>query len=642
MRIQRTGQRQIVLAWFLSSLCSLCLCGSSLGALDSESQKSYQLAVVLHVAQHPLLTNIFRETLKRELGDSLQNALGVGFCQVTVIDQHPLIADVEKQGLQKALEGFKSDGSGKVHVILVNYVDGQYEIQSGQHDGLTGLATPVVRKARLDDPAGRPLVARTAARMIERDFGFVGTVVGDTRNPQRIQVALKGGKLTALDRWLKKDDVFAVAQIGRAGGGQRVRDAVLQVVEEPNKEGVCFCRLVARHYESEPASRLADGSGVLGYRCLKLGTDEGPLRLRLVNERGLPHFNLQVRSSRTGLETTADKLEFVGSTNREGSVQSENKFANVAFVIVQNGQATVARMPVPIFDNDVAVRTLVLDPKVTQLDELLALRDRCIRRLDDSRQLQAELFKRLVALLAKKDHKGALEEAQEGRERLQADLREFDAERASLAVEVGKAELPQQTKDNLLADGGRRQQLDTTLRELADFVEARKKSIAREEKVRERDALVDTARIMRSPQRAEYAKALALYAEALAKYGRTPELEKEYQDLEAAWALKNKEGHFDARKYIYDIFPELKTPEQVRDNLALARKHFDECKSVGDKLTPRKLVLGIIAHSEMLQTQAAGLRRDRQDDRNKMETLKGVSEGLRKLFEDVNAYLSGK
>jgi hypothetical protein len=630
---------------FCTFLCFswLLLCSSASAAIDPETQKPYQLTVVLHVAQHPLLTNIFRETLKRELGDSLQNALGAGFCQVGVVEQHPLISEVEKHGLQNALEAFKGEGTGKVQLVLVNYTDGQYEIQSSQHDGLTGLATSVVRKTRLDDPAGRPLVARTAARMIERDFGLVGTVVGDTRNPQRIQVALKGGKVDpALERWLKKDDVFALAQMDRVGGGQRVRDAVLQVLEEPNKDGVCICRLVARHYDSDPASRLADRSGVLGYRCLKLGTGEGPLRLRLVNERGLPHFNLQIKSSRAGLDAGTDKLDFVGSTNRQGLVQSENKFAHVAFVVVQNGQATVARMPIPIFDDHVAVRTLVLDPKVTQLDELLALRDRCLRRLDDSRQLQAELFKRLVALLAKKDHKGALEEAQAGRERLEADLREFETERASLAVEVGKAELPQPTKDNLLADGGRRQQLETTLRELADFVEARNKSIAREEKVRERDALVDSARILRSPQRAEYAKALALYAEALAKYGRTPELEKEYQLLETAWALKNKDAHFDARKYIYDIWPELKTPEQIRDNLPLARKHFEECQNVGDKLTPRKLILGIVAHSQLLQNQAAGLRRDRQDDRNKMETLKSVSEGLRKLFDDVNVYLTGK
>lgn len=612
-------------------------------ALDSEVQQPYQLTVVLHVAQHPLLTNVFRETLKRELGDSLQNALGAGFCRVSVVEQHPLIANIDKQGLQSALESFKGEGPGKVHVILVNYVDGQYEIQSGQHDGLTSLTTPVVRKARLDDPAGRPLVSRTAARMIERDFGLVGTVVGETRNPQRIQVAIKAGRLgTSLDRWLKQDDVFAIAQINRAGGGQIVRDALLQIVQGPNKDGICTCRLVARHFESDAASRLADSAGALGYRCLKIGASDGPLRLRLVNERGLPHFNLQIKSGQAGLDAAADKLEFVGSTNREGFVQSDHKFSQVAFVVVQNGQTTVARIPIPILDDHVAVRTLVLDPKATQLDELLALRDRYNRRLDDSRQLQAELFKRLVALLGKRDHKGALEEAQSGRERLETDMREFDAERASLAVEVGKADLPQQAKDNLLADGGRRQQLETSLRDLADFVEARKKSIAREEKVRDRDALVDSARLMRRPQRAEYAKALAMYAEVLAKYGRTPELEKEYQDLETAWALKNRDGHFDARKYIYDIWPELKTAEQIRDNLPLARKHFDECKSVGDKLTPRKLILGIIAHSELLQNQALGLRRDRQDDRNKMETLKSVSEGLRKLFEDVNAYLSGK
>src|SRR5262249_39666554 len=154
----------------------------------------------------------------------LQDSLGNNLAEVRVVPDHPLVEPIDKLGLRQALESFKGAEPVKTHVVRVDYVDGQYEIQAAQHDGLTGQITPVIRKTRLDDPSGRPLVARSAALLIERDFGLIGTVIGDTKSPHKIQVALKGGKLAALDRWVNKDDIFAVVQVARSGSSERVRD----------------------------------------------------------------------------------------------------------------------------------------------------------------------------------------------------------------------------------------------------------------------------------------------------------------------------------------------------------------------------------------------------------------------------------
>src|SRR4029077_7802493 len=116
-------------------------------------------------------------------------------------------------------------------------------------------------------------------------FGLVGTLDPNARGPE-VKVTLKAGGLgMPMEKWLKKEDVFAIAQIKSGGGSQRsfrVDWALLKVVEEP-KDGVCKCQLFNRYVKD----RLEKGPGVLGYRCIKLGTITAPLHLRLVNAKDM-------------------------------------------------------------------------------------------------------------------------------------------------------------------------------------------------------------------------------------------------------------------------------------------------------------------------------------------------------------------
>ena len=627
---------------FLSTLCSLCLCGES-RALDPGSLRPYKLTVALRVADHPLLTPVFKEQLKRELADSLQNAFTPALVKVEVSDTHPILAEVEKRGLRQALDTYTDSDPVKTHVVVVDYVDAKYEIQSGQHDGLTGLTTPVIRKTLLDDPSGRQVVARTAARQIETDFGMVGAVVGDTKQPRKIQVALQGGKLgVPLGSWVKKDDVFALVQVNRRGGKEPVRETLLQVVEPPNADGVATCRLFARRPD-EPAAQLASVPGLDGYRCLKLGTADGPLRLRLVNERGLPHANLQVKAGHGSFESASSAPDVAKSTDRDGFLDSrDKKFPHAAFVLVSHGESLVARLPVPIVQDQVAVYTVVLDPNISQLGNLTALRDRFHRRLDGSLLLQVDLNKSLGALLAEKRFQEALDEAGKNRERLQSDLKEADAEYRQLEAQVTKANLPGNAGKNLLDDDGRREQLKGYAASLDDFVGRWKKVIEQDAAARERDALVERARLLADTE-ARYDEAIKLYEEAVAKY-KTPNLEATLNQLKEAWKLKNDQGHADARRYIYEKWPKLDAAEKLRDNLDVARQHLEECKKVGDRLTPRMLLRAGTAHAQLVGQQMAALegRLDRQAEREKYEALKALRDGLRKLLDDAKTFVAQK
>src|SRR5262249_12642053 len=158
----------------------------------------------------------------------------------------------------------------KIHFVLIDFADGRYVIQARQYDGLTGLASPVVRRRENSD---RQLVAREAALLVDKDFGMVGTVAGDARalkaSGDKVDIFLKGGKVGASqDHWVKKGDVFAVAQIINQGGARqrsyRVPWTLLQVAQEP-KDGLCRCRLFFRHENPLPAAAT-----IAGYRCLKL------------------------------------------------------------------------------------------------------------------------------------------------------------------------------------------------------------------------------------------------------------------------------------------------------------------------------------------------------------------------------------
>src|SRR3954452_19312560 len=108
----------LALVFLLSSLCPLCLCGKSPGAEDELKQR-YDVRIVLHVANNRLLTPVFRERLRRELGDGIQAALG-DLARVQVLVSHPRLADVLAQGLGRSLDTWKDASGVKTHFVLVD------------------------------------------------------------------------------------------------------------------------------------------------------------------------------------------------------------------------------------------------------------------------------------------------------------------------------------------------------------------------------------------------------------------------------------------------------------------------------------------------------------------------------------------
>src|SRR5262249_54315895 len=208
------------------------------GALDTETGKPYRLQVVLYFHDHRLLTDVFKDQVERELRDGLRAAFG-DLATVDVVRQHPKLEGIEEKGLGPILDAWKDVNDIKTHFILIDFAAGHYELMARQPDGYTGQASPMIRRERTPD---RYFVARTAALLINRDLGLVGTVVDKGEGGHPVRLALKGAGLKVpLDRWVKKGDVFAISRVRQGSGGlkgDRVQWALLQMQEGPDAAGV--------------------------------------------------------------------------------------------------------------------------------------------------------------------------------------------------------------------------------------------------------------------------------------------------------------------------------------------------------------------------------------------------------------------
>src|SRR5262249_20591966 len=148
--------RNTVLNLLLSSLCALCVFAVPSSA--SDAKEPYRILLVVHIERNRLLTDVFRQQFTRELRDAMQGALGE-LARVEATDKHPVLQDIRARGLTRALDGYRERDGRQVHFVMVSLSGVYYEIQTRQYNGSLGLSSPVVRKARTDDPA---FVTRTA------------------------------------------------------------------------------------------------------------------------------------------------------------------------------------------------------------------------------------------------------------------------------------------------------------------------------------------------------------------------------------------------------------------------------------------------------------------------------------------------
>ncbi len=597
--------------------------------LDAELTKPYHLQVVLHIAGDRQLTNAFQDQVERELRANLRAALG-DLAEVEVVRTHPRLATIEAEGLQSGLNGWREVSGTKTHFVFIDFDNNQYIIRARQHDGLTGLSSPLVREARISE---RQLVSRTATLLVDRDFGMVGTVTKKTGD----EITLKGGGIPGQDmgRWVKKGDVFAVSVVNTAGKSFEVPWTLLQVTRAP-REGVCECKVLHRYQNPLP-----EGPTIRGYRCLRLATTKAPVRLHFFSEKpGQTLIGLQVMVSQNGFKDDAGAEQL--SIEAGGYVQTDRSFENVAFVrVLVSGRQTQVQLPIAIVGDRTVDCPMNPDPLGQELSELEWRRDRWVRQLYERLQLLQLLARDLNDLIGKGAYVSAKEKAAAGVDELKDEIRNLKEE--ATALRDAARELKVENKLDLTEGERLIKDLKTQQSRFAEHIKQIDSAIKEQANPDRQEAqkLLHQAKLYE--EQADFDQALAKYDQAFGKgVPISDEVKKHVEKLRKDWEPKDEE-HRAARAFIYKTWPTAKTAREMDEQLPQAQKALQKCSAVGDRYSPLKLRKESLAHVTQLEQEWDALKAEgSEDNKKKLEKFAEVSGKLKKLLVDTDRYLNAQ
>ncbi len=634
----------------------LLLLASPAFAFDTEARGPYRLRVVVRTADHPTLTEHFRGEVKKAIQGSLEAGLGstgtvevVDFNTMPADQRDPLLKLAAERGIE-GIDGVTAAYGPKTHFVWIDFVDNKYEIRTRQHCGSSGLVTPFVRRTVHPD---RGFVGRLAGLAIAQDFGTVGTFDPPEVGKDQLSVVLKAGELGSMDGWVKKGDVFAVTRVSQAGRatpkatpkgkkdepsvplhvGTRVEGVLIQAVDAP-RNGVVACKFYTRYRGGLPRDALT-----AGYRAVKLGTAEGPLKLQLVNAAGTP-FRLDTLQPRAGGQdypdtTPRDREEM---TFADGVFTSKEPFKNIAFVLVRAGEASVARIPVEIYEGQVAIRKV--DPKQALIPPATAVALDLQDRIRSARLIQVRCFEEVVAL-QKKEKQKALEFGESAYKSLQkeADVLRVDLSRLR---ERHKSDAPAGLFDPADVDlrtlEGKTKELAGHLVTLREVIRKENDPAAVGARKGIEGALLEAEGHVKQ---ADYDQAIAKYEEAL-KLAESDAKAKEaiqtiIDGLKKVWEVKD-EDHAGARKFVYEVWTKLEKPAEVRERFPEARKAFEKCKAVGDRITLLKMHAAGPALLQRYKESLEALTTEFGDDpdrKSELEAYVKLNDDLKSLLTDI-------
>lgn len=622
------------------------LCAAEPPKLDPEPALPYQWTILLHTRPHPLLSPAFRTDVRRQLLAALQPAIG-SLGTVEVIDlaslpqgQWPTLAkDYESRGWTALDASHLRELTGvKTQILHLELRGNEYLIETRQLDGFTGLPLPVSR--RRTNEAG--LVGRIAGLMLDREFGLDGTLDVIAKTGDEATVHIRGSGLGSLDRFLKKDDIFAVSAIRkstRPPGPPPKRTATGKLLEAPKdpppsftaitreftllkaleapKDGAVRCKIYTGYPSAFPV-----GGGIIGYRCMKLPTVSAPLALRLVGSGGKSQraTSASVRANDIGWAAPSADLEL-----RDGVFRSTRSLDHIALVTLSSGQSRNARVPIPVFGGEPVAIPFSLDAGD---DRRVAFERDCIdlaRRVAEARITQAGSFDAIGKLITASRNREALARASAGLALSEADDKELTAAlnrlREQVSISPGNALL-----------------LDTCERQLADIRATHSQLLARAgelEKVvanenvtgraaQETQAEAINTRIKILLERGEVDEALTVYDQLITLLPDNPDLVARRDKLREETKPKSDE-HEAARAYLERTWPALATIRDLKESLEILEAAVDECILQKDRYACRKLLISF----GVLPVKVSDLT----------QPLDGAIDADRMLLQDANAVL---
>lgn len=634
-------------------------CGQT---LEAEVKTPYLWRVVLHAAEHPALGGVVRQQIERDILAALQPALGrLGTVEVVDLSQtprekwEPLWQHYEDKGFA-GLEAVRELTGIKTHFLRIDYVDGAYYLRARQHDGFTGLVSPL-RQQRV--PAAEWL-GRVAGLLLEQDFGLCGTIERPGEgNADTVTVVIRGGQLGGWERWVKVGDVFAVAQVfqsdrpappplrtatGKLIGPSTPRSVSLTAspraytylrVNQIGQEGRISCTVLSAYRTPLPTGRA------LGYRCLKLGTREGPLAIRLVSNEGSgPRVGGQitVRANESGFQVPpAPRDTFLF---QDGLFRSQRPYAHLACVVISVGPGAGNQFPVPILTEEVVTLPFETDPQRVEAASALQAVAALMNRVADARNAQTICFQAVSELIKREKNAEALSRAKAGHRNAQLSgqsiAEELDRWREQLNKSAEVQRLVSAIEQQLSA-------LNKANDELARHIKTLEAIVAQENDpkalARDVQAQALAARITILLSRGDVEEALNAYEQLLSLVPDNADVRNRRDKLRQEWQPKSP-SHAKARDYLLKTWPGVASVADFRDSLPQLGMAVEECMKHNDHYTLRKLLHHFNTAVVKLNELHDALDPNREQDRKEIEQIKQLGANLAALEKRIQDYLA--
>jgi hypothetical protein len=621
--------------------------------LDAEPAVPYVWRVVLHTPTHPLVTPAFRNQLVRDVKAALVPAVGdlartevVDLASVPANKWEPLWAAFAEKGWD-ALDAaeFRTLTGVKTHFLRVEFRDTGFHLEARQHDGSTGLVSPVLRAK---DAPTSDTVGRLAGLTLAKDFGPVGTVVDSDPKEGTATVKFRGGTLPGFDKFVQPGDVFAVAMIREtpaSGAASARRGPPIQVakpwgdyavlkVAGPLRDGACECKV----FNPLVQNPLPIGKSTVGYRCLKLATQEAPVQVRVVDPKGNPPpAGALIRVWANDFEFTRrpdprDALEF-----RDGVFRSARPMRHVACLTVGLGSTREVRFPRAVLGAGPIVLQFEVDE--TQAAKAAFERD-CDdfrTRVVEARTAQAALFDALTVLIPKGKHQEALDRAAAGLKSAEDADKQLTEDLTKLresphAADAMPAALLASAAGQIQIVRGGMPVLKDRIEDLKLQIEKAKDPVRFEKEFRAKEI---TGRIRQLIEAGDVTDAIALY-DQLYEVTKSDEAKTLKAKLQQEWEPKSDDVK-QARAVVSDVWKKAGTVAEYKDAAPKLSAAADVLIREGDRLGLRHLIGAIDPAYVRLKEQADLLDGGSDADRAALTELKAVADAVRAIEAKARA-----
>jgi tetratricopeptide (TPR) repeat protein len=456
----------------------------------------------------------------------------------------------------------------KVFLVGIDHRDGQYEVSCRHLDGRTQQVGPIRRRTTAD----RFWVSKAVCLAVKNDFLPVAAI---TPGQEKYTVAIQfqgAAHKDQLHALLGEDCILQPFWVIKKRDGGVYRAPIpYTVLRVKPKENLGRATVISNL--PQPWKRTAS---VVGFEAIKLNTQRGQLRLKLVDAAtGDAALGCFVSANDRGFEELGPGDE-LGKPDPAGQIISRN-YDHLAFVQITQGGAPPLRIPAPITESLCEqVVKLTVDPDAGAKSDF----DRELRFLvQDVRTLKAVQdsgVEESNELSGAKRYEDAVRRVQEAIDAVTPLAGAAESSLNRLATEADK--IAQSDKPLLKWVTGQVKEVRDRQAELEKLVASLNNAIAQRNAQANADRLKEQAR--QAEQEVDIDEAITRYELALAEQPDQPLLRKYLDDLKEAWRIKNP-AHEQARKLVNERWANAEVTEleqllpQVKAALDTLKKEQD-------------------------------------------------------------------